>query len=104
MRDARGATAADRMHDWNWHQSWKPPPLSRRCRPRQEGGILKENLGNGSGDTYRTPAEAAQRHVDRALRHADRLERRAALAAEIGLREAPERLKATAARLREVAR
>ena len=50
MRDARAASAADRLHDWYLRRLWKPPPLKRERRPMADRTAILETFGSSSND------------------------------------------------------
>ena len=100
MDAARAADQSWPTENPQFRRPWQPPPLKRRS-PAPGG------TGNGAGFVSSSnpkdngPDASAQRAAAAALRHADRLHRKAAALAAVGQRDAALRVAALAARLRE---
>ena len=104
MDAAAMAAASDPACNRFFRRRWaEPPPLKRRS-PALGGSSNRAGIVNSSNPKSNGPAASAQRAIAAALRHADRLHRKAAALAAIGHRDAALRIAALATGLREVGR
>jgi len=98
---ARAADQSWPTENPQFRRPWQPPPLKRRS-PAPGGTGNGADFAKGTDSSKDSgPDASAQRAAAAALRHADRLHRKAAALAAVGQRDAALRVAALAARLRE---
>jgi hypothetical protein len=98
MRGLSAAVAADRMHDRLLALARTGPP--RKRNPALAGTSNRAKFVNNSDYLDSTATKAAQRAIRGAVLRAASLERRAAIAETIGLRDASLRFASIAATIR----